>query len=385
VVGRLVRTARLVCVALALVALEGCGSAGPVTPTPEPMPSSAHLLSGLVGFSGASAWLLSTTELSTSDDGGRTWTAQQLPDGAGSSSIAAIARSPGRRTWLAVPGDSGIQLYSRSATATAWSNALLVPTWPSAAGSGPPSSVVIAPGPGALVAVAATIAPSGAGPFSTVFVSTDDGDTFVEHPAPTGSPANAVWSHAAFLTPQSGLVVAGESADQLIFTTDAGASWSRTSPSTLPAAGSYFFGTPVISGSDIELPVTGLVTGSNGRSGATFTLLVSHDGGATFEGPLGPTLSLATYGHTATDSLGQTTWVAPYEGGRIYETDDEGRTWTTVAASGLPSGVSRLALTGPASATALIGLAGCPGFQSDCWTRSYLLVTTDGGRTWTTP
>jgi hypothetical protein len=197
-----------------------------------------------------------------------------------------------------------------------------------------------------------------------------------------GSPANAVWSAAAFVSAQAGMAVAGESGDQLIFTSDAGTSWSAASASNLPAAGSYFFGVPVVAGSDIEVPLTGLQSAS-GKSIATFSLLVSHDGGATFEGPLGPSLNLDTYGRPATDTLGQTTWVAPYEGGKVYETTDQGRTWTTVTATGLPGGVSRLALTGPDSATALIGLSGCPGFQTDCWTRSYILVTSDGGRTWT--
>jgi len=267
--------------------------------------------------------------------------------------------------------------------AAAWSSTLLVPAWPAeAAGSGPPSSVVITAGPGALVTVAATITPNGAGSYSTVFISTDDGDTFVQHPAAPGSLANAVWAHAAFVTAQSGMAVTGESADQLISTSDAGASWSKSSTASLPAAGSYFFGVPVIAGSDIELPLVGLVTGPNGKAGATFSLLVSHDGGATFAGPLGSTLTLDTYARPATDSLGQATWVAPYDGGTVYETTDEGRTWTPVPATGLPSGVSNIDLTGPASATALIGLSGCPGFEKDCWTRSYVVVTSDGGRTW---
>lgn len=344
------------------------------------------MLSGLLGFAGTSAWLLSATGLSTSDDGGQTWSVQQLPDGAGSSSVAAIASAPGRRTWLAVPVEGGIELYSKTSTAATWSSALLVPTWPAeAAGSGPPSSVVITPGPGNLVAVATTITANGAGSYSTLFISTDGGDTFVQHTAAPGSLANTVWTHAAFVTAQSGMVVAGGSADQLIFTSDAGNTWSKSSTASLPAAGSYFFGVPVITGSDIELPLTALVTGPNGKAGANFSLLVSHDGGATFEGPLGPTLTLDTYGRPATDTLGQVTWVAPYDGGRAYETTDEGRTWTTVAATGLPRGVWSIDLTGLASATALIGLIGCPGFQTNCWSNSYLLVTTDGGRTWSAP
>ena len=383
---RLRRLAGLALACVALAALAGCGPAASTqgAASAEAIPPSAHLLSGSFGFSGASSWLFSTTGLSTSDDGGRTWTVRQLPDGAGAASVAAVTSAPGRRIWLAVPGADGIELYSMPLAGSAWSNALLIPTWPAeAAASGPPSSVAIAFGPGQLVAVQATITPNGGtASYSTVFISTDDGDTFVQRPTATGSPANAVWTHAAFVTARSGMVVTGEAADQLIFTSDAGISWSESSTGTLPAAGSYFFGAPAIAGSDIELPLVGLTTGTGGKTGATFSLLVSHDGGANFEGPLGPALVLDTYAKPATASLGEATWVAPYGGGTVYETTDEGRTWTTVPATGLPSGVASIDLTGPASATALVGLAGCPGFEKDCWSRAYLVATSDGGRTW---
>lgn len=65
------------------------------------------------------------------------------------------------------------------------------------------------------------------------------------------------------------------------------------------------------------------------------------------------------------------------------ETTDVGRTWATVAAAGLPSGVSIVTLTGTTSAIAVIGLSGCLGFVPNCWTSAYLVETTDDGRTWT--
>jgi photosystem II stability/assembly factor-like uncharacterized protein len=82
-------------------------------------------------------------------------------------------------------------------------------------------------------------------------------------------------------------------------------------------------------------------------------------------------------------SYGKILWAAPAVGGQVYETADEGRTWTSVAAASLPSGVSILVLTSATSATALIGLIGCQGFVPNCWTSAYLVDTTDGGRTWT--
>jgi hypothetical protein len=34
------------------------------------------------------------------------------------------------------------------------------------------------------------------------------------------------------------------------------------------------------------------------------------------------------------------------------------------------------------SATALVGQSGCRGFKTDYWSTQWLVVTTDGGKTW---
>jgi len=308
------------------------------------------------------------------------WSAQALPDGVTAPAIADVSQVPNRRLWIAVPDDSGVHLYSRAAGASNWTSSLLVPTWPAEAGSpGPASGVAITPGPGNLVIVAATIPNGTENVFSSLFTSTDDGDTFVEHAASLDSPANVVWEHVAFVNPQSGLVVGGTTGNTLLHTSDGGTTWFTVSLPGVPAASSYYLGNPVIVGSDVVVPLINLP--SNGR-GATLSLLISHDGGTTFEGPTGPALDLGTNVNPAMASLGQATWVAPNTGGQVFETADGGRTWTTVTAAGLPSGVSIMTLTSLTSATALIGLSGCPGFVPSCWTSAYVVATTDGGRTW---
>jgi photosystem II stability/assembly factor-like uncharacterized protein len=109
-------------------------------------------------------------------------------------------------------------------------------------------------------------------------------------------------------------------------------------------------------------------------------LLVSHDGGATFD-PMG--VPIPSGGNaSAVAALGSITWVST-GGGIIQETTDGGQTWTAVTAAGLPINVSSLDLTGPTSATAVVVDSGCAGFKTDCWYRNYLVATTDGGRTWT--
>jgi len=386
VVRHFTRFTGFLLLAAGVAALAGCGTAagspsaldGVSAYSAAPVPG--HPLAGRFGSSGTSLWLLSDSGLSTSDDGGLHWSAQALPDGVTAPAIADVSQVPNRRLWIAVPDDSGVHLYSRAAGAANWTSSLLVPTWPAEAGyTGPASGVAITPGPGSLVTVAATIPNGTDNAFSSLFTSTDDGDIFVEHPASPDSPANVVWKHIAFVNPQSGLVVGGTTGNTLLHTSDGGTTWLTVSAAGVPATSSYYLGNPVIVGSDVEVPVISLP--SNG-GGATLSLLVSHDGGAAFEGPTGPALDLGSIVNPVMTSLGQATWVAPTTGGQVFETPDGGRTWTTVTAAGLPNGVSIITLTGPTSATALIGLSGCPGFVPSCWTRAYVVATTDGGRTW---
>ncbi len=346
------------------------------------MPPSAHVLSGQIGLSGSSVWMLSGADLSISRDGGKTWSPQPVPADASSSSIAAVGIAPGRPIWLAVPEASSVVLYTLHSDASSWSSQRLVPTWPSAVPAGEPASnVTIAAGPGKLLTIGVTVQTPAPATFSTLFTSNDDGDSFVEHPTKSGSIADDIWDHLAFISQQAGILVAGQSSDQLIYTSDGGTTWASSSVASLPVAGSYYLGAPVVEGADIVIPLTGLVS-AEGPKQAHFSLLVSHDGGATLSAGAGPALSLDTYAAPATDSLGRTTWVVPYSGGKVFETEDTGRTWTTISTADLPGGIAWLALTGPSSATALVSLGGCPGFVQGCWSKAYLVATSDGGHTW---
>lgn len=380
------RSGKLMLLVASVTALAGCGTTAvsPSTPgsaTPYSVaPVPGHALAGRFGASGTSLWLISESGLSISDDGGLHWSTEALPDGVGAASIADVSEISNRRLWVAVPDETGVHLYNRAAGAATWNSTYLVPTWPAEAGSpGPASSVAITPGPGNLVTVVVSV-PNGAdGAFSSLFTSADDGETFAEHPASQDSPANVVWKHVTFVNPQSGLVVGGSTEDSLLHTADGGATWVAVPATGAPATNSFYLGEPVIVGSDLEVPLISLP--SNG-SDAGLLLLVSHDGGATFAGPTGPALDLSSAVNPAMASVGLVTWVAPNIGGKVFETADGGRTWTTITAPGLPTGVEVMTLTGPASATALIGLSGCPGFVPDCWTSAYVVATTDGGRTW---
>jgi photosystem II stability/assembly factor-like uncharacterized protein len=68
------------------------------------------------------------------------------------------------------------------------------------------------------------------------------------------------------------------------------------------------------------------------------------------------------------------------DGATIRESTDGGVTWTSVTTSNLP--IVALDLTSPTSATGVAVDSGCAGFKTNCWSNTYLVFTTDGGRTW---
>jgi photosystem II stability/assembly factor-like uncharacterized protein len=327
--------------------------------------------------------MLLDSGLSVSNDAGRTWTAVALPGGVASSAVAAVATAADRPLWLAVKSGDGYLLYSKVDAAAAWSSVLLTPSWgllSFASGTQGPADIVrITPGPAGIVTVAEMMSGGLMSAVTCLFVSNDDGKSFVQHPPQSGSPANMYWASVTFTTAQDGLVIAGPDTYPHVFlhTADGGTTWSESKVTGLPAAPYYTPGPPILVGSDIQVPVT--ICGTDCSTNA-FLLLVSHDGGASFN-PQGVGIPAAANPIGAVGSLGQNIWVST-GGGPLQETTDGGRTWTSVMQSGLPVNVSVLDLTSPTSATAVAIDSGCAGFKTNCWYRNYLVATTDGGRTW---
>lgn len=374
-------------------AVAAVATASP-TPSPTPSPSSSSTpsvapnigptpkyLQGTVGLNGSAAWILSDSGLSLSQDGGQIWSSVALPNGVKSSSVLAVTAAAGRAVWLAVNGNAGVLIYRKQGTDDWTSSLPLVPAWATANElSGQPVQVVmVTPGPAGLVTVAETIGAGMSSAPEVLFVSIDDGRTFAQHP-PKAEFSGSILASVTFATLQSGVVVAGPSTapHDIQYTSDGGNTWSNPTVTGLPADGLYQFGPSLLVGSDIEVPVTTYT--SSGGTNTTFFLLISHDGGATFA-PAGTATPSRGNFYPAFDSLGQVTWVE-IVGGALQETADGGQTWTTVTAAGLPAGVTSLQLTGPTSATAVVQDNGCTGVKTGCYTRTYLVETTDGGATW---
>jgi len=354
--------------------------------------STPQYVTGDVGFDGTFGWDRSATGLAVSSDAGRTWQAVELPEGLDPAALMdptvpanVIAGAADRGLWIAVVEGESVRLYRWSAAAQAWSTALLTPRWNTPTEiSGPPNILRIVPGPGGLVSVAVTIAIGTAAAENRLFLSTDDGRTFVQR---TASGAEEYWHTLAFASPMLGALTQGAGTGEavsVLHTTDGGATWTASSvpPAT---AGFVNYGQLAVEGSNLVLPVTTWAETDSGILNATFQLLVSHDGGASFS-PSGSPIGVGTDIGPETTVLGSTIWVVPGQPDGpevIEETGDTGRTWTAITPEGLPAGRSRVTLTGPSSAVAVAADSGCAGFKSQCWTSMWLVHTTDGGRTWT--
>jgi photosystem II stability/assembly factor-like uncharacterized protein len=262
-----------------------------------------------------------------------------------------------------------------------------MPDWTPQEGVYPGQSinhVILTPGPSGLVTVSETVGGGMTSAAETLFVSSDDGKSFVQrHPTGDGC-VQCYWTSVTFSTPKLGVVISGNSTKfiDVLHTSDGGTTWSLAAVTGLPAVADYELGDAFMIGADIEVPVS--IYTHDGNSPPTLSLLISHDGGATFA-PGGIALpSDRIWG--GFDSLGQVTWVVG-DAANIYETTNGGQTWTSVNVDGLQTAstgwISELHVTGPTSAIAVIEQDGCASFKTDCWNQSWLMGTTDGGRTWT--
>ena len=378
---------------LAAALLAGCGEgAGPAASASSPTTTSSAAVHPkhpgppagvgrlrLVGASGRTAWQLTATGLSVSRDAGQHWFAAALPAGVAPSSITTITAAGGRGLWLAVGRHPAIDLYHLDAGLARWSRRTLVPRLPSSLGwlGGQTPGVSITLGPSGVVTVVASWGITGTHAYSALFISSDDGATFAQHPT-------NIWlylSSDTFLSPRQGIAVAGPVNNDLYRTADGGASWVPVTIPGLPSgpAVSYVsYGTPSAAGTQLLLPV--IVTSSDGAQ--AISIYRSTDAGAAFTGPTGPPLNLPatlSAGEVSPAIAGTVIWLPAR--GRIYQTINAGGTWTTVRTAQFAYQISLI------SSSHAIGTAtdsGCRTFKTDCYNYSYLIATTNGGRSWRT-
>jgi photosystem II stability/assembly factor-like uncharacterized protein len=356
------------------------GSPSPaLSPAVTPSVAPAHsLAAGRLGFNGLMVWNQTDSVISVSHDAGRTWSDVGLPQVA-PASILAVSGAPGRAMWVAAKDGTGVRLFRRPDAGGDWASALLTPSWPTIFGvNGQPiESALLTPGPAGVVTVAETIGVGTSVADTSLFVSTDDGVSFTQHQPKANSLALLYWESFTLVTPQSGVLVEGSHVPiALIHTPDAGTTWTKALISGLPAVDFNYFGTPAVNGADIAVPLTSWAAADN--TNVNFAILTSHDGGVTFK--VGTPLPIDTI-QPPSDTLGQVTWVLDETTNTLHQSQDGGLSWSSLTTT-LPAGVSRIHLTGTASAIASLGGSNCTPLRAGCSQGAYLMSTTDGGRTW---
>jgi hypothetical protein len=364
---------------LAAAVLPSCSAAvrPPASGSQTTKPPAGVATIRLVGASGSAAWQLTATRLLVSWDAGQHWLAVALPARVAPSSITAITATAGRGMWLAVWRRPAMDLYNQRLGRTGWSERTLVPSLPSSLGflgrQLPGVSITLRPAN--LVTVVADWGITSTAHYSTLFISSDGGTTFAQHPTRIG----LFVSSDTFVSPQRGVIVAGPVNNDLYRTADGGASWVPVTIPGLPSgpAVSYLsYGTPGASGTQLLVPVT--VTSSDGAQ--ALSIYRSTDAGAAFAGPTGPPLSLPaslSAGDISPAISGTVLWLPAR--GRIYQTINAGMTWRTVMTA---QSVYPISLISASQAIGTATYSGCRSFKTDCYNYSYLIATTDGGRSW---
>ncbi len=378
--------------AIVAAALAGCGTrpapglGGPtwrllksaasmLAPVPSPPAGVARLR--LVGASGAAVWELTAIGLSVSQNAGHNWSTVALPAGVAPSSVTTVTTAARRGLWLAVWQSPDIELYHRDAGAAGWSGSTLVPQLPSWAAflTRLVPSVSITLAPAEVVSVVADWGVTSTEAYSSLFISSDDGAAFAQHPTDFRW---QVWS-ATFVSAQQGIIIAGPEMNFLYRTSDGGVSWSPVSIPGLPplASGAVSYGTPGIDGTQLLLPV--IVTSDGVQSIRIYRV---QGAGVAVTGPTGPPLHVpasVSAGQVTPAIGGSVIWLPAR--GRIYESTDAGAAWTAVRAAESPFPISVISR---GQAIGIATDAGCRGFKSDCYYYTYLVATTDGGHNWRT-
>lgn len=348
------------------VTVSASGRAEPV------VPGYAHHELG-IGVAGASGWLLTGRGLSITTDAGSTWTSVRLPAGVRPAAIGAVAVGTAAGTWLAVPAGAGVGVYHRRAAAQPWQRIRLVPDNPHGMTFGGPPGAGITLGPGSIVTAVVGWRLSTAGAYDRIFVSSDGGRRFDQHPVPDGPPITAL----TFLDRTHALAVAGPTGVPRFVsrTSDGGATWV---PVTLPVPpgetrGNLLVGPPSVDGIVVRVPVL-----FHGSDDVHLHLYRSTDHGRSYTP--GPALVLPT-GEDPGEAFpavdGARAWFPT--GRHLYRTTDGGSSWTSIPSVTMPYPL------GLAAATTAIGVqsvGGCRRYKSDCYSYTYLIRTSDGGRSW---
>jgi len=210
---------------------------------------------------------------------------------------------------------------------------------------------------------------------SVLFQTADSGVSWNKLSAPIGAPIR-------FTTPSDGWIAGGVAGDKFYTTHDGGQTWEPQSV-PLPTADNVdqlTYDLPTFQNNqDGVLPVT--FAGSK-HSGIGFYM--THDGGYSW--------SLATTVANSTELdpgvklpakvIDSNQWVVTLPKDKLHMTKDGGKRWKTTQ-SNLPIGIIELDFVTSSIGWARTTVGTCAQFKAQCTNQTAVLITTDGGETWT--
>jgi hypothetical protein len=331
-----------------------------------------------VGSGGRSVWAVSTDGLAVSGDQSTSWMKTALPVGVAPQQVL-DAQSNGQVTFLATTDGHVLSLYRRS-VASAWVEYPIDITWPkNAPVGGPPQRVVISMATDDVVTIVASVQLTMTESAIAFFESSDGGANFAEKTNLVTLP----WSSTAFASASNGVVMGGAAMNRAFFTTDGGATWSRSTLGDPAVGNSAHFGSPIVNDKTFEIPVFQFSDDGD----VSVTLYQSDDGGARFDPIAARPLTIPSQyqksDYVAIGGQGITRWVLPTGGGVLYVTADDGKSWQEISSKSLPANVLSVAVSSSQDGTIVASRTGCTAYKSECSSTSAVYSTVDGGTTWT--
>ncbi len=322
----------------------------------------------LIGSHGSTAWRLTDTFEVTSDSGTR-WRSVALPRGVPAGSVDSADVDPAGDIRLLERTNESMRLYTRAPAGSTWQVANLADSGP-AGGQGMRAALgTIEYGSHGVVVVLASWGTGLMTNDNDLFISTDGGVHFARYPTGITQRITSI----TVLTSTQLIAIAGY-ADNLVYRSDdGGRHWSRLLGGTTTDV-SYV--RPTVNGDRIDMArITGI------KNGVAVSILSSGDFGTHFTAskPLPVTANAnSPYGVLDVAFSGDRVWIPTDHD--IYESADLGRTWTDV-----PTETSVDAVTLGDGGTAIAQAASncSSNLPQGCALTNYLVVTHDGGRTWT--
>jgi hypothetical protein len=324
---------------------------------PPVAPNAAASVRDIGSADAGRGWVLTSDRLALTTDGGASWVTV-TPPGVDTSQILGIG-SAGEQMWVGVRGGSDrapvVEVLVSDDAGASWAAAGTIP-------------VDVEP---------ATVHFTGTGRRTLALVQLVSGSAFdrgVLYAAPTGGgawrllgglPASGA---VAFVDDRLGVVTGGAARDTVLVTRDGGSTWDA--PALGADDGARVLGAVATGGTLVvatahasdEAADVSVFSSSDGRSWAS-------SGRARVPGsPDGLVF----------DAVSPETWFVG--GATLFRHDPTGVTQR--AGAGLVGTLTLFHFTNAESGWALATISGCRGFKTDCFNRSEVLATDDGGGSW---